>query len=1359
MKKVGVLVVVVIMVVSSLIIGNSMNPAIIKADTQDRYPPQISAASPNPQTVGFGYNVTISPTVTDNLSGVQLVKVNITYPDCTHNNFTVAKKQGTTYEYNFSDTWQHGRYNYTIWATDNASNINSSSHHSFNITAYATIHVATLKDNYTDNECINLTDPPNPPQNLTVVGRGLTWNNYYSTSTGDNILETYQGPVNYQEDNGSWTPIDRTLQTLQSSHPAYAYGYRTGNEHGLFGVYFKPNAQNNWPVAFAYNHSHDPTVNVIRSKLVGVGYVDPLSNWSYTYLQNVQNSQGQMTGSTITYPGVFTGTDVSWQYSNTELKEAITLSNVSKTVLQNHPPSQYGLHDASSYLVFITKLDHQNLNLYNVSGMLTGNVTISDIGVDFKDVAGFFKCALPLGDAYELNNDSVRQKLTYRIVHLNGNTYLLSGLKVSDLISMSFPVVIDPTLSVNSLTNDGFISSSSTTYSTVWGASSGTVDSTSVFLSMGQKKVASFPPTYYIYRSFLLFNTSSLPSNACIVNATLSLYKKDDYSTTDFTITIQNGQPTYPHNPLQAGDYAKGHYAGNGGGLNTSKFVNGRNVFGLTNLSWINRTSVTKLCLRSSRDINGAAPTGNEYVNVYSANALDPNPNVSYKPKLIISYRNQSKIKNTGTTDIKGYLVMQVQYYWNAFSWVIENETIIESSPRIIKVGEYLGLDSIFNGQVNASNLTYGNGTYRVYIALCSPQNQVLVSSDSISLEATYAFVVTQSHPLRWQRLAGSGFNSGNNIATRGMTVYNNELYVGTENFNKEKLRDLFLCNGFPAGTKICMADETMKNIEELTEGDIVKALDIGNDRFVNAYITKIYQHTSDETPDHLIKINGNFQVSPKQVLYVNDTFMTAEEVKVGEYLTDINGSIVNITSVANASMRLALYSFVINADPMEIISPNNLTFFANNVQAFSWSEEGVDDYCGELEALGIGPILSGLITLGNEFLLWVRSYACDGFEIWKYNTVSGWSRIIGYGLCGDYENGFGDSSNWAAGDMIEFQEKLYVGTWQSPYKGCEIWCFDGSQWNPVVGRDATGNNAEAGFGDAHNMAITSMEVFQNKLYVGTMNFNWGPNGFCQVWRTGDGINWEKVVDRGFRDEGAGSGVRNAYAWRMENDNNQLLYVGTFNIPIPIGIEAFRGCQLWKSDTGNLNDWDIVPLPNGNGFGERQNYGVRGLVKYGSSLYIGTATSFLQPDQGSETEALEIWRLTGSTLNCLVGENSIYQPKIDDGFWNYYNKYIWSMTQCGNKLWAGTANVQILPDNGILSYGCEVWCYDTQTGWTSVVKTGTGNEISNGFGNSYNLGARSMCEYPTDHLIVGTFVHSNDPLKTGCEVWMRNPYP
>ncbi len=711
--------------------------------TTDIDPPVITALNATPDIVGFGGNITITANVTDNGSGIDFVIVRITAPDNQTENYTMTPVSGDTYGYLFSDTWQTGQYDFFVWAQDNDTNTNTSSVSHFHVSAEASMSIATLQDSYSGNQYINITDPPNPPENLTIVSRGLTWNTYYNASTGGNILETYQGPVNYQDESGSWTPINNTISPLSENHPAYVYGYRSGNNRGLYGVYFKSNAQQEWPVAFAYNKSDDPTVHTIRCKLIGVGYVDPQSNWAYQYLQNVQSSQGQTNDYSITFPGVFTGADVTWSYGNTGLKEEIILSNTTKTMLQNHPPSQYGLNDASSYLVFITKLDYQNLNLCNNSGVLDGNVTISDAGVDFKDVLGQFKCALPLGEAYELNNESVRQKLTYRIIHLNGNTYFLSGLNVSDLNAMTFPIVIDPTLTVNSLTNDGYIYHSNSNYYNAWTASTGTISDTATYLSIGQSKVASFPADYRVYRGFLPFNTSSLPSNAIIDNATLTVYKKDDYSTTDFDITIQNGQPTYPHNPLQAGDYGKGHYSGKGGSLNTSRFVNGQNNITLSNLDWINKTGLTKLCLRSSRDISGTTPTGSEYVNVYSTDALVQ----LYKPKLIIAYRNQSKIKNTGSTSIQGYLLIQVQYYdpgkGVAPRWVVDNDTVNETTPRTITSGNQLALDTIFNGHVRASDLTHGTGTYRVYTAFRDPDGNILRTNDDTELVAWWQFSKT----------------------------------------------------------------------------------------------------------------------------------------------------------------------------------------------------------------------------------------------------------------------------------------------------------------------------------------------------------------------------------------------------------------------------------------------------------------------------------------------------------------------------------------------------------------------------------------------------------------------------------------
>ena len=718
-------------------LGGFANTTETRSILIDTLAPIISDIIETPDTIGFGGNVQINAKVVENGSGLLLVAVNMSYPNATSWNYSMTCVGESAYQLNFSDTWFVGQYNYSVWAMDNIGNTVCDSGRSINVTANATISISTLKNSYSGTQYINITDPPNPPENYTLFDRGLTWDKYYNTITGQNILEVSAGPINYQEE-GTWVPINNTINELAENHPAYVYGYRSGNDRGLYGAYFKSNAQLDWPVAFTYNKSDDPTIHAVRSKLVGVGYVDPQSNWAYQYLQNVQSSQGQTNNYSITYPGVFTGTDVTWSYGNSGMKEEITLSNATKSVLQSHPPSQYGLNDASSYLVFITKLDYQNLNLYNGSGVLDGNVTISDAGVDFKDVLGQFKCALPLGEAFELNNESMREKLTYRIIHLNGNTYLLSGLKVSDLNAMTFPVVIDPTLTVYSASSDGYIYKSGSTYSTVQGASTGTVNSSGTYITIGQKKVA-LGPTYYVYRGFVFFNTSALPSNAYLDNATLSIYKKDDYSTTDFDITIQNGQPTYPHNPMQTGDYFRNYYSGNGGTLGTSRFTSGYNAITMSNLNWINKTGITKLCLRSSRDISGTTPTGNEYVNVYSNEFLGMNP-----PRLVINYRNQSKIKNTGSTDIKGYLLIQIQFYNTTQSkWLVDNDTINETTIRTITSGNQLALDTIFNGHVRASDLTHGTGIYRVYTAFRDPEGNILRTNDDVDLDAWWQFSKT----------------------------------------------------------------------------------------------------------------------------------------------------------------------------------------------------------------------------------------------------------------------------------------------------------------------------------------------------------------------------------------------------------------------------------------------------------------------------------------------------------------------------------------------------------------------------------------------------------------------------------------
>jgi len=141
---------------------------------------------------------------------------------------------------------------------------------------------------------------------------------------------------------------------------------------------------------------------------------------------------------------------------------------------------------------------------------------------------------------------------------------------------------------------------------------------------------------YYIHRSYLYFDTSLLPDNINITSVVLSIYISNDYSNTDFNVTVQNGQPTYPHIPLQLSDYYYGYYTGNGGCRNTSE-ISGTGYWNITfseeGLDWINLEGITKLCLRSSQDINSIPPADTEYISFMACEAGS-----SYAPKLYVTY-------------------------------------------------------------------------------------------------------------------------------------------------------------------------------------------------------------------------------------------------------------------------------------------------------------------------------------------------------------------------------------------------------------------------------------------------------------------------------------------------------------------------------------------------------------------------------------------------------------------------------------------------------------------------------------------------------------------------------------------------
>jgi hypothetical protein len=297
---------------------------------------QINTVSETPHTIGLGYSVITNANITENDGGLSSVKVNVTYPDHTHGNYTMIYTTGNIYEYNFSSTWQTGQYNYTIWAQNDTGTKRSSTNHHFHVSANATISVCTIKQSYGENETIDLTDPPEggepglppPSEDSSVIARGLTWN-IMQSQEGRYRYESSMEPVNYLE-NQVWKPINTNI--TRSEKPGYDYQVTTG----LYQVYFKenPTEDNMVHVAYTQPDNLDLTASIDlqpyellwRNQNNQVQRINMVQNVSGYPVAHIWPSEHEWHHNldTMFYPNIFGyGTNLTLEYSNSRLNKKL----------------------------------------------------------------------------------------------------------------------------------------------------------------------------------------------------------------------------------------------------------------------------------------------------------------------------------------------------------------------------------------------------------------------------------------------------------------------------------------------------------------------------------------------------------------------------------------------------------------------------------------------------------------------------------------------------------------------------------------------------------------------------------------------------------------------------------------------------------------------------------------------------------------------------------------------------------------------------------------------------------------------------------------------------------------------------
>ena len=84
--------------------------------------------------------------------------------------------------------------------------------------------------------------------------------------------------------------------------------------------------------------------------------------------------------------------------------------------------------------------------------------------------------------------------------------------------------------------------------------------------------------------------------------------------------------------------------------------------------------------------------------------------------------------------------VKSLEYYNETSSNWTEDFTVLDGDIITVNSSTEFGIDTVFNGLVNTDDLSFGNGTYRVYVAFKDPYGNILICDDSTELEAWWEF-------------------------------------------------------------------------------------------------------------------------------------------------------------------------------------------------------------------------------------------------------------------------------------------------------------------------------------------------------------------------------------------------------------------------------------------------------------------------------------------------------------------------------------------------------------------------------------------------------------------------------------------
>ncbi len=181
----------------------------------------------------------------------------------------------------------------------------------------------------------------------------------------------------------------------------------------------------------------------------------------------------------------------------------------------------------------------------------------------------------------------------------------------------------------------------------------------------------------------------------------------------------------------------------------------------------------------------------------------------------------------------------------------------------------------------------------------------------------------------------------------------------------------------FLKGTKIQMSDGKVKNIEEIQNGDKVKAFDTKTNSLKIAEVVEVFHHKKSEMTDYYMVINNDLRVTPNHPIYVNNNWIYAEDLKVGD---NFGGELIN--SIEKVFEKQPTYNFDVEPyHTYKVVWGENTESIVHNAEnKFESTSAYSSKYCISGTKYGVTQIADA--GLESEFVIQSNKNILEPFEV-----------------------------------------------------------------------------------------------------------------------------------------------------------------------------------------------------------------------------------------------------------------------------------------------------------------------------------------------------------------------------------------